>query len=162
MSLGEWSQKAKLQLVLHKGDNDRKHYLLSGQFWEHFQLLKEKTFVKLETLACWHWQRIHNAHVNLLEGSRLMQQRQAETQFEKALIKGRKVWRVLLQTIKMCFFSPVSWICRYKENKWHFRLFLPSTHHYLVFYLGVSPFILNFIFLSVEEKLNQVILNNKF
>lgn len=67
MSPKEWSQKAKLQRVAHGSDNDQKHYLLSGQFWEHFQLLREETFVKLETLACWHRQWIHNARVSLRE-----------------------------------------------------------------------------------------------
>lgn len=63
-------RKRSCSLFLTKGDNARKHYLLSGQFWEHFQLLNKKMFVKLKKLACWHWQWIHNAHVNLPEKSR--------------------------------------------------------------------------------------------
>lgn len=115
MSPGEWSQKAKLQLVPHEGDNDQKHYMLSGQFWEHFQLLEEKRFVKLEKLACWHWQGIHNAHVNLRErrGAGSHTQRKAPGHGRKAFNQRHES---LSRTIKINVFI-ISLICRYKKNR---------------------------------------------
>lgn len=134
----------------YKGDNDQKHYTLSGQFWEHFQLLEEKRFVKLEMLAGWHWQGIHNAHVNCGRG-----EEQAPTpggRLRNMVEKGfNQRHESLLQTVKINVLI-ISLICRYKNNRQYLLFAFCNANFTTQFCIGEwAPFLFQFQFPCLRE-----------